>query len=64
VPTHVVESIDSALAIPREDNVESCDGIAKPVTCLGESRLVREEQPPLGEYGASLEVVHILRGIP
>jgi hypothetical protein len=59
VATHVVKGIEVALAVARHDKLIACDVELEPISCLGESVLVGDEKPLLGEDGALLELEHL-----
>lgn len=64
VPAHIVERIDLAIAVPRDDKIEAGDLVAQPVARVLESRAVGDKEPSFGEDRAALQLVHLLRGVP
>ena len=60
----LVESIDDALVILGDDELEACGVVWNPVTGVGDAMLVGGEKPFPGEDGAFLKLEHLLRGVP
>ncbi len=54
----VEERVDISTAVPDNNEWYSGHAESQVVPCLGESVLVRDEDPMLGDNGSLLEIVH------
>lgn len=59
-----MESVDDALVILGDDELEACGVVWDPVTGIGDAVLVGGEKPFPGEDGAFFKFEHLLRGVP
>lgn len=62
--TDVVKAIQVTLSITSDDKLVTCRVELEPVTSLWKSVLVRDEEPFLGEDGASFKLKHLWGGVP
>ena len=64
VPTDVVETIQRAILVHTQ--YESISGLfeAYEISRLREPQFVRNKQPLLGEYGSTLQLIHLISPIP
>lgn len=60
VSANIVEGVDLAIAVLRDNKVVVGTVVAQPITRLLKTRLVCEDQPSARENGAPLELVHFL----
>jgi hypothetical protein len=64
VTANVVEAVDVVLTVLGKNELETRYIVTEEVTRLGETKLVCDEEPSLGEDGTTFKLVHIGRGVP
>jgi hypothetical protein len=64
VSANVVETFDISLSVSTEEELEAGFLESYPVTGVGESQPVRDENPSPGEYRPPLKLIEFLRFVP